>query len=74
MLLPLRALGRHATSWLVVRPVLLTVALAGLLSARDYLLALGLLLASYGLALVWLPAAFIVPGAVLAAVAVFGVR
>jgi hypothetical protein len=41
---------------------------------RDALLLAGLALAAYGLALVWLPAAFIAPGIVLAAVAVFGVR
>jgi hypothetical protein len=38
------------------------------------MLAAGLGLVGYGLSLVYLPAAFAVPGAVLAAVAIFGVR
>lgn len=49
-------------------------AIAAAFGPRDLLLFSGLALAGYGLALVSLPAAFIVPGAVLTAVAVFGVR
>jgi hypothetical protein len=49
------------------------VFIAGLVSARDLMLFSGLGLAAYGLSLVYVPAAFILPGAALAAVAVFGV-
>ena len=41
---------------------------------RDMLLFGGLALVGYGLSMVSLPAAFIVPGAVLAGVSIFGVR
>lgn len=43
-------------------------------SLRDYMLIGGLALLAYGLSLVSVPAAYIVPGAVLALVAIFGVR
>jgi hypothetical protein len=42
--------------------------------ARDLVLAAGLALLSIGLALVWMPAAFIAPGAILTYVAIFGQR
>lgn len=41
-----------------------------LFSARDYMLFAGLGLMAYGLTLVYLPAAYIVPGTILAAVAI----
>lgn len=41
---------------------------------RDVLLYAGLALVGYGLSLIFWPAAFIVPGAVLVAVAIFGTR
>lgn len=44
------------------------------LGARELMLFAGLGLLGYGLSLVYWPAAFIAPGAVLAAVAVFGTR
>lgn len=50
------------------------VAFAATFAARDHLLFGGLILMAYGLSLVWMPLAFIVPGAVLVGVAVFGVR
>lgn len=43
-------------------------------SLRDYTLFCGLALLAYGLSLVSVPAAYMVPGAVLALVAIFGVR
>lgn len=52
----------------------LTVMAVGSVGAREYLLLAGLGLAGYGISLIYWPAAFILPGAVLAAVAVFGVR
>lgn len=41
---------------------------------RDVLLACGLGLVAYGVSLIYWPAAFIVPGAILAGVSIFGVR
>jgi hypothetical protein len=43
------------------------------IGARELMLVIGLGLVGYGLFLVFPPAAFVVPGAVLCAVAVFGV-
>jgi hypothetical protein len=42
--------------------------------SRDYLLFVGLALVGFGLSFIYWPAVFLVPGAALAAVAVFGVR
>lgn len=50
------------------------LAVAEKIGAREMMLVGGLGLVGYGLFLVFPPAAFIVPGAVLCAVAVFGVR
>jgi hypothetical protein len=44
------------------------------IDVQTALLAGGLALVSYGSSLIYWPAAFIVPGAVLTAVAIFGVR
>lgn len=44
------------------------------IDARDVLLWVGLGLVGYGLSLIFWPAAFIVPGVVLVAIAVFGTR
>jgi hypothetical protein len=43
-------------------------------SSRELMLFAGLGLLAYGCSLVFWPAAFVVPGAILVAVAVFGVR
>jgi hypothetical protein len=48
--------------------------LAGQISFREIALAAGLSLVGYGLSLVYLPAAFVVPGLVLTLTAIFGVR
>lgn len=44
------------------------------IGGRELLLAAGLALLAYGLSLVYWPAAFLVPGAIVTAVAIFGVR
>ncbi len=43
-------------------------------TARDLMLFGGLVLIGYGASLIFWPAGFILPGAVLAAVSIFGVR
>ena len=48
--------------------------LASAFTGRELLLVAGLGLLAYGLSLIWVPAAFVVPGGILVAVAVFGVR
>lgn len=59
----------------VIRVLLTVVAfLVSLFGKRDYLLFAGLGLLAYGLSFVFLPAAFIIPGAVMALIAIFGVR
>ena len=50
------------------------IVIASQFDQRDILLYAGLALAAYGLSMISMPAAFIVPGAVLAGVAIFGVR
>lgn len=45
-----------------------------IVDARDVLAGLGLALVSGGAWLIYPPAAFIVPGAILTAIAIFGVR
>jgi len=49
-------------------------AITRIVSMRDAMLALGLGLSAYGLSLIWVPGAFLFPGAVLVGVAIFGVR
>lgn len=44
------------------------------LAWRDILMMVGLSLIAYGVSLVNVPAAFVVPGAILVAVSVFGVK
>lgn len=46
----------------------------GRFDRRDFVGLLGLVLIGVGLGLVWLPAALIVPGAILSGVAIFGVK
>jgi uncharacterized membrane protein HdeD (DUF308 family) len=52
----------------------LTQAARGAIETRDVVLALGLALLALGLWQVYPPAAAIVPGAILAGVAIFGVK
>lgn len=61
------ARGAHAIGAMLGRAV-------AALGFRDLMLFAGLAIAGYGLALIYWPAAFVIPGAILAAVAVFGVR
>ncbi len=66
--------------WMARAKVSLRIAAIGILAVanfllrlfgmQDYMLFVGLGLVSYGLSLVYLPAAYIAPGAVLAAVAI----
>jgi hypothetical protein len=49
-------------------------AIVDAVDGRDLMLWIGLGLLAYGLWPVWHPGAFIIPGAVLAGVAIFGVR
>jgi len=44
------------------------------LGVREILLVIGACLLGYGSFLIWAPAGFVVPGAVLAYVAIFGVK
>ncbi|MGV2188771.1 hypothetical protein ACQZ4Q_08145 [Agrobacterium vitis] len=46
----------------------------GIVGGRELVLFAGLVLVGYGLSLVFLPAAFIVPGGIMVAVAIFGIR
>jgi hypothetical protein len=52
----------------------LIAALGSAVDGRDIMLWVGLGLLAYGLWPVWQPGAFIIPGTVLAGVAIFGVR
>lgn len=49
-------------------------AICGAFSFRDVAMIVGLLLLAYGLSLVFWPATFIIPGAILVAQATFGVK
>jgi hypothetical protein len=46
----------------------------GLVDVRDFMLVAGLGLTGYGMSLVSMPAAYIVPGLILTAIAIFGTR
>jgi hypothetical protein len=48
--------------------------LANEVGVQEVLFVGGVALLAYGMSLIWLPGAFIIPGSILTAVAVFGVR
>lgn len=59
---------------LILVPVRLTGSALGKIGVQEALFVGGIALLGYGCSLVFWPAAFIVPGSILTAVAVFGVR
>lgn len=59
---------------IIVAPLQFLVVAVAKIGAQEVVLAFGLALFGYGLSLVYWPAAFIGPGAVLTAIAIFGVR
>jgi hypothetical protein len=69
-----RYAGRAVTRPVVNAIAFLSTRLLAPIGFRDLLLLGGSGLVGYGLAPVWLPAAFIVPGAIFVYVAIFNVR